>query len=377
MSFFHKLSLMVFFSVLLININVEASKTPAVSERTPAHAAHSNAKLRKTKSKSIKSTSPAIKSAAVKPTPQKTTTPVTTPKCQPYTEHFTNAVGTGASPWTSLSSRSDSIKMMKGGGVELTLQPPAGKVTVSKDGTTNDKLGDGATINSTFALLLSLNFLQVWLPLINIKPQLNLLHPTPNPPPFFCIFGSYGKVTFSLQASSVPGTVTAAVLIGTKTDDEIDVEILGGDPTHWQTNVFHSAPGETTPLYGVFGGVHGYSGNGRVDAFHTYVVDWSPTRVRVQDIDSLKVDCLRAKSWLKKCWHLFSLFFFSDWVVRRWSSSAYTNSSSNPSQWTTALPIRTISHPGKFLDDRIMRSRIFTLMINLSCCCGLDWYLGC
>lgn len=161
MSFFHKLSLMVFFSVLLININVEASKTPAVSERTPAHAAHSNAKLRKTKSKSIKSTSPAIKSAAVKPTPQKTTTPVTTPKCQPYTEHFTNAVGTGASPWTSLSSRSDSIKMMKGGGVELTLQPPAGKVTVSKDGTTNDKLGDGATINSTFALLLSLNFLQV------------------------------------------------------------------------------------------------------------------------------------------------------------------------------------------------------------------------
>ncbi|KAH9817345.1 family 16 glycoside hydrolase [Melampsora americana] len=132
--------------------------------------------------------------------------------------------------------------MTPGGGVELILQPPAGPVTTSKDGSTNDKLGDGATINSTFALL-------------------------------------YGKVTFTLQASSVPGSVTAAVLIGTKTDDEIDVEILGGDPTHWQTNVFRSAPGETEPLYGVFGGVEGYSGNGRVDQVHKYVVDWSPTRI--------------------------------------------------------------------------------------------------
>lgn len=180
------------------------------------------------------------KNAAVKPTAPAPAKPVT---CTPFTERFTAPVGKSGSQWASLSSRQDTIKMTPGGGVELVLQPPAGPVTTSKDGTTNDKLGDGSTINSTFALL-------------------------------------YGKVSFTMQASSVPGTVTAAVLIGTKTDDEIDVEILGGDPTHWQTNVFRSAPGETEPLYGVFGGVQGYSGSGRVDQVHTYVIDWSPARIQ-------------------------------------------------------------------------------------------------
>ncbi|KAI9627743.1 hypothetical protein KEM48_012072 [Puccinia striiformis f. sp. tritici PST-130] len=77
-------------------------------------------------------------------------------------------------------------------------------------------------------------------------------------------------------ASDVPGAVVALVLFGTTTADEIDIEILGGDSTHWQTNVFRPAPGETEPLYGVFGGVHGYANGGTTGGTHTYTVDWSP-----------------------------------------------------------------------------------------------------
>lgn len=131
--------------------------------------------------------------------------------------------------------------MNPGGGVDLVLNPAAGPVAVSHDGQTNDKLGDGATLNSTFALL-------------------------------------YGKVTFTVTATDVPGSVTALVLLGATTADEIDIEILGGDPSHWQTNVFRPAPGEAEPLYGVFGGIEFYP-KGTAGSTHTYVVDWSPERI--------------------------------------------------------------------------------------------------
>ncbi|KAI9617587.1 hypothetical protein H4Q26_012885 [Puccinia striiformis f. sp. tritici PST-130] len=90
--------------------------------------------------------------------------------------------------------QSQAHKMIAGGGVNLALNPPKGPVSLSADKKTNDKLGDGSTLNSTYSFL-------------------------------------YGKVSLTVAASDVPGAVVALVLFGTTTADEIDIEILGGDPT--------------------------------------------------------------------------------------------------------------------------------------------------
>ena len=46
-------------------------------------------------------------------------------------------------------------------------------------------------------------------------------------------FSSYGKFSFEVQCPVVPGVVVAATLIA-HGGDEIDIEMLGGDPRHWQ-----------------------------------------------------------------------------------------------------------------------------------------------
>merc|ERR1712137_319265 len=244
MPFFQQLSWIVLLSALVLQPYIETASIQKQPSSSPKPPSASRPVVPPAKPQSVKKVATPRPKKASYTRKKAASTPVVNPAaCKPFTEHFTTAVGVGGSQWKSLSSRSDSLRMTPGGGIELVLNRPAGAVTLSKDGTTNDKLGDGATINSTFSFL-------------------------------------YGKVTTTLQASGVPGTITAAVLIGTETSDEIDIEIAGGDPTHWQTNVFRTAPGETSPLYGVFGGMHGYLGNGRCDAFHTYVVDWSPARIQ-------------------------------------------------------------------------------------------------
>ena len=44
---------------------------------------------------------------------------------------------------------------------------------------------------------------------------------------------SYGKFAFEVQCPVFPGVVVAATLIAPG-GDEIDIEMLGGDPRHWQ-----------------------------------------------------------------------------------------------------------------------------------------------
>ncbi|EFP91335.1 hypothetical protein PGT21_032549 [Puccinia graminis f. sp. tritici] len=164
----------------------------------------------------------------------------TVSQCTPMSETFSSS---GLPPsWVQLSTNPQAHKMNPGGGVNLALNPPVGPVLQSANGKTNDKLGDGSTLNSTYSFL-------------------------------------YGKVSLTLAASDVPGAVVALVLFGTTTADEIDIEILGGDAKHWQTNVFRPAPGETEPLYGVFGGVHDYANGGTTGGIHTYTVDWSPSGI--------------------------------------------------------------------------------------------------
>ncbi|KAI0763829.1 concanavalin A-like lectin/glucanase [Trametes elegans] len=125
-------------------------------------------------------------------------------------------------------------------GLQLFLDKPRGKVTTN--GNVNDKTADGATINSTFTLL-------------------------------------HGIVTYTFSGPAVPGVVTAAILIAEE-QDEIDIELVGGDPQHWQTNVFAPAPHDHQPLY-VFGETEDYPhGQKSVKDTHSYTIDWNAERVK-------------------------------------------------------------------------------------------------
>lgn len=98
----------------------------------------------------------------------------------------------------------------------------------------------------------------------------------------------------------VAGVVTAVILIGSflallqplparltfsiaHERDEIDIELLGGDPAHWQTNVFAPSPRDTQPLWGVFGSVEdvpaGTMSDASIHDFHKYSIDWSADRI--------------------------------------------------------------------------------------------------
>lgn len=87
-----------------------------------------------------------------------------------------------------------------------------------------------------------------------------------------------------MAGSTVPGVVTAGILIGATEwlrAGEVDLELLGGDPTHFQTNIFQVNKGEKGPLYGVFGKTSGYASGGTVGQTHAYTIDWSPSSVRL------------------------------------------------------------------------------------------------
>ncbi|KAL1942970.1 hypothetical protein VTO73DRAFT_4641 [Trametes versicolor] len=139
------------------------------------------------------------------------------------------------------------------GGLQLFLDRPHGSVTTK--GNVNDKLAEGATINSTFTLL-------------------------------------HGKVTYTFSGPGIAGVVTAAIMIADERD-EIDIELLGGDLPHWQTNVFAPAPRDDQPLYGAFGGVEDYPhGQKSVRAIHSYTIDWNADRIQ-WSVDGSEVRTLR------------------------------------------------------------------------------------
>lgn len=58
--------------------------------------------------------------------------------------------------------------------------------------------------------------------------------------------------------------------------DEMDIELLGGDEKHWQTNVFAPSPEDERPHYGVFNSVEDVSS---VAEFHSYKIDWNEDRI--------------------------------------------------------------------------------------------------
>ncbi len=58
--------------------------------------------------------------------------------------------------------------------------------------------------------------------------------------------------------------------------DEIDVELLGGDPSHWQTNMFAPPSPDAAPEYGTFSSVEDVN---NIEVSHTYTIDWDPVRI--------------------------------------------------------------------------------------------------
>ncbi|KAF7790187.1 hypothetical protein EIP86_001139 [Pleurotus ostreatoroseus] len=137
-------------------------------------------------------------------------------------------------------------------GLQLYLKKPVGKIT-TKDGV-NNVVADGATVNSTFTML-------------------------------------YGKVTFEVTAPKVAGVVTAAILIANE-HDEIDVELLGGDPDHWQTNIFAPNPKDTQPLWGVFGEIEDLHPDTSIVETHNYTIDWDSERIK-WDVDGSVVRTIK------------------------------------------------------------------------------------
>ncbi|KII85912.1 glycoside hydrolase family 16 protein [Plicaturopsis crispa FD-325 SS-3] len=138
-----------------------------------------------------------------------------------------------------------------GNGLQLFLQKPAGVIT-KKNGV-NDKIAAGATINSTFTML-------------------------------------YGKVSYEVSSPVVAGIVTAVILIADE-HDEIDIEILGGDVHHWQTNVYAPASATEPPMWGFLGSVESIPNGGTIAESHTYAIDWSASRI-IWSIDGKAVRTL-------------------------------------------------------------------------------------
>ncbi|KZT43070.1 concanavalin A-like lectin/glucanase [Sistotremastrum suecicum HHB10207 ss-3] len=158
------------------------------------------------------------------------------PACRPSKTTFTSSTTLGPAEAFVALSPSDTYELTDNG-LELHLQRPEGTVTTSKG--VNDKLGDGATVNSTFSFL-------------------------------------YGKVTYEVEAPRVAGVITAIILACEgDSHDEIDIEILGGDPTHWQSNSYSPASSDTQPLWGVFSGVHSIGNSSTISSTHAYSVKWT------------------------------------------------------------------------------------------------------
>jgi hypothetical protein len=97
-----------------------------------------------------------------------------------------------------------------------------------------------------------------------------------------------GKLTASPQWFNSSYSSTPFIFSGDTSHDEIDIELLGGDPSHWQSNIFAPSPHDDEPLYGVFGFIDDFSSEpgseSDISSFHRYSIDWRP------DIISWSVD---------------------------------------------------------------------------------------
>ncbi|KAJ7446246.1 glycoside hydrolase [Mycena galericulata] len=159
-------------------------------------------------------------------------------QCQPFHATFNSDPSSFNSYFIPISSAGSYALTDRG--LEMYLSKPNGRVTTSAPGV-NDQIGNGATINSTAAL---------------------------------CA----GKVSYEFQLLPplVSGVVVAGILIGNESDDEIDIEILGAEARHWQTNVFVTDPRDSGPEYDTFSSTEAVQD---ITEAHFYSIDVNSTRI--------------------------------------------------------------------------------------------------
>lgn len=86
--------------------------------------------------------------------------------------------------------------------------------------------------------------------------------------------------------------------------DEIDVELVGGDPAHWQTNIFAPSTKDKGPLWGVFSGVEEVSAKSSkvqsdITSLHKYTIDWTEQRI-VWSVDDTVVRTLHKGEYMPR-----------------------------------------------------------------------------
>ncbi|KAI9282709.1 glycosyl hydrolases family 16-domain-containing protein [Sporodiniella umbellata] len=102
----------------------------------------------------------------------------------------------------------------------------------------------------------------------------------------------YGRITFELKTANAPGAVTAAILMSPG-GDEIDFEMLGGDPKKVQTNYFYGK----NIVYGVNGRNHNTEDT--TQNFQTYTIDWNENRI-IFSINDQQIRVVQKKDTCKK-----------------------------------------------------------------------------
>ncbi|KAE9406256.1 concanavalin A-like lectin/glucanase [Gymnopus androsaceus JB14] len=178
------------------------------------------------------------------------------PHCEPYSTTFSDpSMVSNANDPNSAASRFVALSppdtyAITSDGLQLYLKRPEGEVSSDKDGV-NNKLGEGATINSTF-------------------------------------YADCGKATFEFSVSKcVPGVVGATIMIDATEDcprgdvcaDEIDVEVVGKDPAQWQSNVFAPSKADPEPHFGHFSETHNFNQNPSFRSLHKYSIEWNSEKI--------------------------------------------------------------------------------------------------
>lgn len=149
-----------------------------------------------------------------------------------------------------------------------------------------------------------------------------------------------------MEAPTVAGSVTAGITIGSlsfnsislifliywtlgdDTADEIDIELIGGDSNHWQTNVYSPSPKDKQPLWGVFGEKHSV-GSSSVAQLHNYTIDWNMDRI-IWSVDGRSVRTLKPGE-----------------LPANWNSSCqcWNRSRKHPHQWDITLSNSRVTDP--------------------------------
>ncbi|KAM5544408.1 hypothetical protein V8D89_002068 [Ganoderma adspersum] len=210
-------------------------------------------------------------------------------------------------------------------GLSLFLDKPSGKM-VTQDHV-NNKVAEGSTFNSTFTVL-------------------------------------YGRVTYNFSGPAVPGVVSAAILLA-QTNDEIDVELMGGRPTQWQTNIFAPAPLETEPLYNTFSSLQAYPrGPKTVQAIHSYTIDWNSERI-VWSVDGSDVRTLRADVVGRLTRTILASSFIAD-LIRHLTISDISLSKFG---FASVLPFM---HVCKLPNLRTLTIQETTLVVNSAFCLAIS-----